>query len=362
MDLRKGKTKSILSSSMDSALLAVEIFNKPRTAFRVEAYVTLMIIAWTKLFHAYFNKTIGDKYYYKKKNGRFDTVDGERKAWELKTCIDEYGELKEPIKANLELFIRLRNKISHRHVDKRELDILIFGECQAFLNNYENALIILFGDEYTINESLAFSLQFSTMRDSSQINAGKKALSTEYQDLKQFIDKYRSSLSNEIFTSQEYSIKLIQIPKISNTERGDIAIDFVKWNELSDDDKANYEKIITLIKDKVKYKEAVNPGKIKPGKIIELITDSDIKFNQFNHKCFYSVFSVRPQNNNSDDPFNTNDKYCHYDEAHNDYLYKEEWAKFIINCLSNNMTTLEDMKAKFDKNEKLNINDYIPKE
>lgn len=67
MSLRKGKTKSILESSIDSALLAVEIYNKPRAPFRVENYISLMVMAWNRLFHAYFNNTIGDKYYYKKR-------------------------------------------------------------------------------------------------------------------------------------------------------------------------------------------------------------------------------------------------------------------------------------------------------
>ena len=82
MKLRRGKTRSILNSSIDSALLAVEIYNKPRTTFRSEGFITMMIIAWTRLFHAYFNTSIGDRYYYKKKSNRYDLVDGEKKAWE----------------------------------------------------------------------------------------------------------------------------------------------------------------------------------------------------------------------------------------------------------------------------------------
>ena len=113
MKLRKGKTKSILESSIDSALLAVEIYNKPRTTFRTEAYIALMIIAWTRLFHAFFYHEIGDKFYYKTKSWRYkllyDKKDGERKAWDLKTCYKEYNKLSPPIKANLEFCIDLRN-------------------------------------------------------------------------------------------------------------------------------------------------------------------------------------------------------------------------------------------------------------
>ena len=198
-DLRKGKTKSILESSMDSALSAVEIYNKPRTAFRVEAYITLMVIAWTKLFHAYFNKTLGDKYYHKDKRGHFVRIDGDKKAWELADCIREFQKrapadkrLSEAVKNNLLFIIKLRNKIEHRHVEKAELETLIFGECQALLYNYESSMQSLFNSNYAINESLVFALQFSSMRSPEQQCASRKMLTNEYQDIRAFIEKYRS--------------------------------------------------------------------------------------------------------------------------------------------------------------------------
>ena len=76
MKLRRGKTKNTLEGSIDAALLAVEVYNKPRTTFRSQAYIVLMIIAWTRLFHAYFNKTIGNRYYYKELNGRYQLING----------------------------------------------------------------------------------------------------------------------------------------------------------------------------------------------------------------------------------------------------------------------------------------------
>ena len=148
MQLRKGKTKTILENSIECALLAVEIYNKPRAPFRVESFITHMIMAWTKLFQAYFHHTIGDKFYFKNKNGRYEIFDGEKKAWELKTCIQKYGKLSDAQKANLFFFIRLRNKIEHRHIEKDEIGIVIFGECQSILFNYENKLIEFFGEDY----------------------------------------------------------------------------------------------------------------------------------------------------------------------------------------------------------------------
>lgn len=360
VELRKGKTKTLLNSSIDSALLAVEVYNKPRTSFRSEGYISLMIIAWTKLFHAYFNHTIGNKYYYKKKNGRYETIDGERKAWELSTCLKKYLGLKEPVKKNLEFFIKLRNKIEHRHIEKREVDTLIFGECQALLYNYENFIVKLFGNKYALHESLVYSLQFSHMRTNKQLKSSKVALSKDLKEIVDYISKYRTSLSEDLFNSQEYSIKLLQVPKISNTDRTDLAIEFVRFDELEDEDKQLYDQITALVKDRKIKVEGTNVGKLKPGKIIDKVNNhfGDKTLNHPAHRYIYSVFKVRPPGD-AEDPFDTNTDYCHYDETHHDYVYNEDWANFLIHLLQSGVT-LESIKEKFDREEALNIEEYEP--
>ena len=51
--------KSCLDKARDSALLAVETYNKPAVKFKSGGYIVLMSIAWTSLFHAiFFNKKI----------------------------------------------------------------------------------------------------------------------------------------------------------------------------------------------------------------------------------------------------------------------------------------------------------------
>lgn len=357
MGLRRGKTRNILESSMDSALLAVEIYNKPRTAFRVENFVSLMIIAWTRLFHAYFNNTIGDRYYYKKKNV-YELIDGEKKAWELTECIKKYGQLSPAVKANLELFIQLRNKIEHRYIEKNTIESIVFGECQALLYNYENTLVQFFGTEYAINENLAFSLQFSTISTKEQLLAQKSLLSNEVKNLSDYIHKYRSELSEEVFNSQEYSIKLILIPKVSNTNRNDLAINFVNWQSLSDEDKANYNLVETIIKDKIVMKEALNSNVLKPSKVVEKVNQSvNFDFKVATHTALWNVFGIRP-NKASDDVFDTNTKYCIYDEAHEDYVYQEAWVNFIIKLFNEKGFTKDKLLETFRTKETLNIEDY----
>jgi hypothetical protein len=75
-----------LKKACDSVVLAVEVYNKPAVRFKSAAYITLMVIAWTALFHAvFFKRKI--KPYRRKENGRFIRVDGEPRHWDLRECL-----------------------------------------------------------------------------------------------------------------------------------------------------------------------------------------------------------------------------------------------------------------------------------
>ena len=124
----RGKVKNLVDESRINALLAVELYNKPNLNGRIDGYIIHMIIAWTKIMHAYYHITIGDKYYHKR-NNKYIKVDGEKKTWELSECIKKHNALDESIKQNLDFFIKLRNKIEHSYINCSELEIKIFGEC-----------------------------------------------------------------------------------------------------------------------------------------------------------------------------------------------------------------------------------------
>lgn len=354
----QGYARKILDSSIGSALLAVEVYNKPRTSYRVETYITNMIMAWTKLFHSYFYKK-GVSYYYRELNGvTYKRIDGEKKAWELSECIKKYGKLSDSVKENLKFFIKLRNRVEHSYVNKHEIDVSIFGECQSLLYNYETLLIELFGEKYALSENLVYSLQFSMLRNSNQRLANKSLISKEIAELKKFIDDYRTNLTDEVYSSQEFSIKLLQIPKISNTNRSDLAIEFVRWDVLSEEDIEAYNKVTTIIKDKLQHVEVANHGKLKPGDVLkkvnkgisaEVITHHDLR-------CLYYILSVRPTSIDKNlRPNQTNTDYCHYDEAHRDYLYKEKWVEFLIKNINAKVLKKSAWRENFKNQVKQDI-------
>lgn len=361
--LRQGKAKSLLDNSINSALTAVETYNRPGARFRLENYIVLMIIAWTKLFHSYFQSTIGERYFYKDDSGRYIVIDGDKKAWELAECIKQYQKhcaacdtLSEPILANLKLFIGIRNKIEHRYWDGSTLDIILFGECQSLLYNYENLLVRHFGEEYSINTCLAYALQFSHLRAKEQAISQKQLLSKDMQDIKRYIDKYKTDLPQEVFDSQEFSIKLLQIPKVSNTNRSELSVEFVNWNSLSEEDKESYEKVSTIIKDKKVIQNVANNNMLKPSHVVTAVSDLiGIEFKHHHHVYLWKAFKVRPLND-ALDKFETIDNFCVYDEPHGDYLYTKSWVDFIIGLFTKHNFTLDNIKQKCSVS--LNVKDY----
>src|SRR5207249_10978983 len=83
------KVKAALEKARDSALLAVEVYNKPAVKFKSGGYITLMVIAWTSLFHAIFFKR-KTKPFHRKPNKRYEKIEGGFKCWELDECLRQY--------------------------------------------------------------------------------------------------------------------------------------------------------------------------------------------------------------------------------------------------------------------------------
>ncbi|MGO8721054.1 MAG: DUF3644 domain-containing protein [Acidobacteriaceae bacterium] len=238
-----------LEKARDSGLLAVEIYNKPRTSFRSGAYIVMMCIAWTALFHAIFFKRRVKPFYRKKSNRRhFEILDGDKKAWELSTCIAEFwGSEHPPVRLNLQFFVGLRNKIEHRSMSG--LDIDIFGECQALLFNFEDLITQEFGSKYALNESLSLALQFSCHRNEQQQLAVRKLHKALARDILAYIDAFRTSLTYEQLQDMKFSYKVFLIPKPANRENSaDLAVEFIKYDANNAEEMRRINKAVALIK------------------------------------------------------------------------------------------------------------------
>ncbi len=332
----KRLTKNVreyLDKSRQSALAAVELYNKPGMEFRTGGYVVFMVIAWTSLFHAIFFKK-GIKPFYSSGEGtgkRYEKVDGEHRHWELISCLKEYFKHDNPpIRKNLEFFIGLRNKIEHRNMSV--LDPLIYGECQSMLFNYEDMLEKEFGTDLALSENLVMSLQFSRMVMKEKDKAVRTLIRTMSPTVKDYIETFRGKLPPEILRSNEYRFSVFLVPKIANRESAaDFAVEFVHYDPNDPEQMEGLEKVTTLIKDRVV--PVASHGLLKPSHVVSRVQRGvPFEFNMVHHTRAWQYFKIRPQGGDAR-PEKTDQKYCHYDEPHGDYLYTEAWVKKIIEAL-----------------------------
>lgn len=336
------KVKISLQKARESALLAVEIYNKPATEFKTGGYIVMMIVAWTSLFHAiFFNRKV--KPYYKEDNDYFyKKIDGEYWYWELGRCLEEYygSDTQNPVRLNLELFIKLRNKIEHKSLPKIDPDI--FGECQAMLLNFDRMLEEEFGEKYCIKEMLSFSLQLSPNSES----LSKASLNKEEEKVIDFIHSYRSAISTDVIKSGKFAFKAFLIQVANHNSKDALPIQFFQYDKLDENEKKDVERVAALVKEKLKKVKVRNLDGMLPKEVVERVQsklgDPKIKtnsqkvidlFNSTTHTRCWKKYEVRPETS-SDEPENTREKYCVYDETFETYMYTEEWVDFLVDKMS----------------------------
>lgn len=308
-----------LKKAREFALLAVSIYNNPFTEFKTFGFIVNIIIAYTSLFHAIFAKN-GTPYSYLDADGKPKLVDGQEKAWELKTCCQEYWlGVESAEKANLLFLIGLRNIIEHRGLPA--IDLLTFGECQAAINNFENIIIKEFGESNALMINLALAMQLTRATQQAQIDAIKQFQTENFNVVKNFMDDYKNELSDDIVQSQQYRLRALLVPLVGkNAKQSDLAIEFINVNNLSEDEVEKYESGIAFIKN------VENQFKLKPTKVVSLVQKKEKSFNITTHTKFWKYYNARPVE--VDKKFKG--KYCGYIEGFDGYLYCQEWVRFIL--------------------------------
>ncbi len=253
----QNETDILLDKARQFALLSVYVYNNPYNEFRTYGYIVNMVIAWTSLLHAIFQRK-NIKYFYEDNEGNVINVDGETKAWELKKCLDEYWATDNPEKVNLKFLIGLRNKIEHRKLP--EIEPKVAGHCQSCLNNFESVLISEFGDQYALSASVTLALQFSRFDVGAKMQGLKALQSAHYTTVLEYMDNFENSLPDKTLKSPAYRLSVFLSQKVSNHKTSaDVAIEFVKA------DSEESARILMIMKDREK-------SKYKPKSIIKLMS------------------------------------------------------------------------------------------
>ncbi len=233
MARRKGSPGSVslelVAKAREAALCATKIFNDPLVTFKSEAFIVLMMIAWTYLHHAYFRKKGIDFRYRKEGSRKLDkTRHGAVKHWELERCLNDPAcPLDGDSSRNLRFLIGLRHEIEHQMT--RSLDNFLSGRYQASILNFNHYVKELFGARSGIDTHLTYSLQFVELAEGQvRRHEDENPLPT---NLVSFVTEFDKALSHEEYNSPRFSYRLFFKKKLVNRPgQADRVIEFIDPN------------------------------------------------------------------------------------------------------------------------------------
>ncbi|GIH21360.1 DUF3644 domain-containing protein [Rugosimonospora africana] len=326
-----------LNAAQAEALTAVEIYNSPTSLRPLEGFLVHMHVAWLYLLHATFDKAKTPYHYKDPKTGRYIKVDGEKKSWELQKCIEtRWPSAKEPVRQNLELTVQLRNKIEHRF--ERGLMVAASGFAQSLIMNFEAELVGSFGVAYSIADRVHIPVALSTFsREGAAAMASSQLLLP--QRLRDFFIDYRTRLDEGVLNDQAFEMRIEIVQKRSPKSEADLAVSFVREDDLTSEELNAYKELErvgrVILRDK--DRDVANFGWMKPSAASAAIQARlAVRFSpsaEFPRAWRY--YKVRPNKTGlGKQRSKTIGKYCRYDEAHDDYLYSQEYVDFIVSELS----------------------------
>lgn len=319
-----------LQAARQEAVLAVDLYNRSGHERQLEAFIVHMSIAWLKMLQAKYDRDKIDFYVRNSKGHRQRTRDGDWVTKPLHQMMTERFDERDPRRINLEFFIGLRNKIEHRH--ERDIATLISGRTQAFMLNFEKTLVSEFGHDESLGDSLRFPLFISSITDDA-IEAVKAVRKRIPKGVAEYIQDFDASLEPELSDHPSYDFRVYLVPKTAGKTSADVAMSFVRIEDLNPEQLALMDKMQTIIRDKevpVSDLKALLPGEVAK-QVAQLL---GVRFSVNDHSLAWKFYEVRPPEGDAH-PERTKSQFCTYNRAFKRYIYSEAWVKYLARHLSN---------------------------
>ena len=323
----------MLETSREEATLATRLYNDPTEPRCLESFIVHMHLAWLYLLHAICCQSGTDiRYRDRKRPHLLEKVDGEAKLWDLAKCASHHFGDQSPVKANIDFFIALRNKIEHRHLRADEnISLAVSGRAQALLLNYEKEVVIRFGKQWTMALVLRTPLFVGTFTAD-----GRQTLldlqNSIPANLRLFLTKFDGALDNDVLNSSEFDIRLNVILRSSQRGADALALEFVRVQDLTEEEVAAYEILqrrgVVVVRDR--HQPVANLANVRPGMVVAQVQGKiPFVFTQTSHTAAWKRQRVRPVTG-ARDPRGTRQEFCIFDEAHRDYVYTPAWVTLIV--------------------------------
>jgi hypothetical protein len=336
--------RHMVEASKRESLEAVSHYNRPLADRGFEGFFVHMHTAWLYLLQAEFRQASTD-IRYRDGKGHIDKVDGEPKCWDLTRCARErWPNPNDPVRANVDLTVRIRNKVEHRWTEG--LSLLVAGRAQALVSNYEHELTEHFGERHSLGDSLRFPVFVGVLtRDGAIRLANEQARAG--RGVRRLITDFEAGLDPATVEDPRYELRVHLIERTGPKSEADMVIDFIRDADLTD---AQRDVMRQFGRDgKVMVRDVDRPV-ILPDWMLPKLTVERInaqlpfQFNMADFVAAWKKLQARPTSGDPN-PKRTKSHYCVYDGPNANYIYSEAYVAYLVNRLD----TEAKWKAFFGK-------------
>lgn len=306
-----------LQVAKQEALLACDLYNEPRQPRSFELFVIHMTRAWLNLFHAV-QAELG----------------GEEESWDLASVVATHlPHAQDPIRRNIEFFIGLRERIEHRLTTRqlRALETVVSGKALAYLRDFDTYLVGEFGEKQSLAESLRFPVFLASLTRNAP-----DMVKDNYKRIpavtRKYIEAFDASTTEETRTDPAYDFKVYLVPKAGGGTEAELAMEFVRLEDLTPEQREQVEAGTVLIRDR--HVEVANVDRLRPSDVVAQVRPAWDKFNLYYHTLAYRFYKVRPKGG-AEHPDATDTRYAFFDVVHKDYTYTEAWVERLKAELAN---------------------------
>ncbi|MBN1654855.1 MAG: DUF3644 domain-containing protein [Deltaproteobacteria bacterium] len=190
---------SLISRSRDNMLLALELYNRPSLANRLDGFVTLFCAAWEQLLKAQLIERDGeDSIFRKEKQGQV------RRSISLAECISRVFSSPSPMRRNLEEISDLRDRAVHLLVP--QLQPIAARLFQAGVFNFARYFRGFAGEPFIPPSSVGLLTLVLDADESTVINLRAAYGLKTGEEVQNLIDRLSKCIDSE--TSWEYAIPI----------------------------------------------------------------------------------------------------------------------------------------------------------
>ena len=323
-----------LNEARRPILVAVDFYNRPGDRRSYPDFIVHGHLAWQNLLQADRIRR-GQEIFYREPGPRgafHRNPDGSKRTWDLTHSLKFEFADGDPIRANIEFFIGLRNVVEHYFQDAVLAETA--AEAHAYVINFETELVSRFGESETLATELKLPLFVQSLAPARyhEQRALRRALPSSASN---FISEFRTHVSSEVADDERFAYRLLLVPMKGPKTEADVALNFVRQEDLTD---AERKKLLgkegsVIIAEK--YRDAVHGDEMLPAKAAEAVQARiPFTFGPNDFTRLRKAWQIGPVRSGSKDQLAKSPGFCAYSPAFSQFVYRPKLVDRMVAALS----------------------------